>query len=131
MKKDKKILVDMTCSILHHGHIRLLKKASKYGKVIVALTSDKDVKKYKKFNSPLKFNHRKEVLLSIKYVSKVIKSDFFINEKFLIKNKIDLLVHGTDNKNKIKKKYLKIFKRTRKVYSSKIRKNLKKYIMSY
>ena len=103
MKKNKKILVDMTCSILHHGHIRLLKKASRYGKVIVALTSDKDVKKYKKFYSPLKFNHRKEILLSIKYVSKVIKSDFFINEKFLIKNKIDLLVHGTDNKNKIKK----------------------------
>ena len=39
MKKDKKILVDMTCSILHHGHIRLLKKASKYGKVIVALSN--------------------------------------------------------------------------------------------
>lgn len=131
MKKNKKILVDMTCSILHHGHIRLLKKASRYGKVIVALTSDKDVKKYKKFNSLLKFNHRKEILLSIKYVSKVIKSDFFINEKFLIKNKIDLLVHGTDNKNKIKKKYLKIFKRTRKVSSSKIRKNLKKDITSY
>ena len=79
----------------------------------------------------MKFNHRKEILLSIKYVSKVIKSDFFINEKFLIKNKIDLLVHGTDNKNKIKKKYLKIFKRTRKVSSSKIRKNLKKDITSY
>ena len=25
----------------------------------IALTSDKDVKKYKKFYSPLKFNHRK------------------------------------------------------------------------
>lgn len=131
MKKNKKILVDMTCSILHHGHIRLLKKASRYGNVIVALTSDKDVKKYKKFYSPLNFNQRKEILSSIKYVSKVIKSDFYINEKFLIKNKIDFLVHGTDNKNKIKKKYLKIFKRTRKVSSTKLRKSLKKNVLFY
>ena len=30
MKKIKKnILVDMTASLIHHGHIRLLRKASK------------------------------------------------------------------------------------------------------
>ena len=52
MKKNKKILVDMTCSLIHHGHIRILKKAYNYGKVIVALTKDKEVLKYKKFKSP-------------------------------------------------------------------------------
>ena len=65
----------MTCSLIHHGHIRLLKKASKYGKVIVALTSDEEIKKYKKFTSPLNFNQRKEVLSAIKYDIKIIKSD--------------------------------------------------------
>ena len=45
MRNNKKVLVDMTCSILHFGHIRLLKKASKLGKVIVALAKDKDIKK--------------------------------------------------------------------------------------
>ncbi len=34
MKKN--ILVDLSATIIHHGHIRLLKKASKLGKVIVA-----------------------------------------------------------------------------------------------
>ena len=47
--KKKRILVDMSATIIHHGHIRLLKKASKYGKVIVALTRDIEVKK-KSFN---------------------------------------------------------------------------------
>jgi len=122
MKKNKKILVDMTCSLIHHGHVRILKKAYNYGKVIVALTKDEEVLKYKKFRSPLNFNQRKEILESIRYVSKVIPSNYFISQKFLVKNKIDYLVHGSDNKNNIDRKYLKIFKRTKKISSSKLRK---------
>jgi glycerol-3-phosphate cytidylyltransferase len=122
MKKNKKILVDMTCSIIHHGHIRLLKKAFKYGSVIIALTSDKDVVKYKKFKPALNFQQRKEILSSIKYVSKVIKSSYFITESFLIKHDIDYLVHGNDNKNKIPKKYLKIFEKTKNISSTILRK---------
>ena len=49
----------MSCSILHHGHVRLLRKASKFGKVIVALTTDKEIKKHKGFNPELKFKFRK------------------------------------------------------------------------
>ena len=86
MRKKKNIMVDMTCSILHHGHIRLLKKASKMGRVIVALTNDNDIKKYKKFKSALNFQQRKEILQSIKYVTKVVKSKFLITEKFLKSN---------------------------------------------
>ena len=122
MKKNKKILVDMTCSLIHHGHVRILKKASNYGKVIVALTKDRDILKYKKFRSPLNFNQRKEILESIRYVSKVIPSNYFISQKFLVKNKIDYLVHGNDNKNDIDRKYLKIFKKTKKISSTKLRK---------
>ena len=59
-KKQKRILVDMACSVLHHGHIRILKKAYKFGKVIVALTSDKQILKYKKFKPKLNFKNRKE-----------------------------------------------------------------------
>ncbi len=121
-KKKKRILVDMTCSLLHHGHVRLLKKASKYGKVVVGLTSDKDIKKFKKFKSILNFANRKEILLSIKYVDEVIKSNFIINDKFLEKNKIDLLIHGGDNKNVVEKKRLKLFKRTKKISSTLLRK---------
>ena len=127
MKKNKKIMVDMTCSILHQGHIRLLKKASKLGKVIVALTDDKDILKFKKFKPPLNFSQRKEILESIKYVNKVVKSKYFITNKFLKKNKIDFLVHGADNKNKINPKFLKIFSRTKNISSSKIRNKIKNF----
>ena len=73
MKKNKKnIMVDMTCSILHHGHIRLLKKASKLGNVIIALTDDREIILNKNFKPPLSFKERKEILESIKYVTKVI-----------------------------------------------------------
>ena len=125
MKKNKRILVDMTCSIIHHGHIRILKKASKLGRVIVGLTKDKEILKYKKFKSPLNFNQRKEIIENLKFVSKVIPANFFITENFLVKNKIDYIVHGTDNKNKISKKYIKIFKRTPGISSSILRKSIK------
>ena len=87
-------------TILHHGHIRLLKKASKLGKVIVALTVDKEILLNKGYKPELKFEFRKEILNSIKYVYKVIPSPFIITDKYLDKHKINILIHGNDNKNK-------------------------------
>ena len=43
----KLILVDMSATLIHHGHIRLLKKASKLGEVVVALTTDEEIIKNK------------------------------------------------------------------------------------
>tara|TARA_B100001057_G_scaffold446700_1_gene485519 strand:+ start:17483 stop:17887 length:405 start_codon:yes stop_codon:yes gene_type:complete len=127
----KKICVDMSCSIIHHGHIRILKKASKFGQVVVALTSDSEIKKHKKIIPELNFLQRKEILESIKYVYKVVKCGFYITENFLKKHKLDLLVHGTDNFNKIPKKKLLIFSRTSNISSTDIRftsyKNIKKF----
>ena len=120
MKKN--ILVDLSATIIHHGHIRLLKKASKLGKVIVALTSDAQVKKHKGYKPELNFSQRKEILKSIIYVNDVIKSNWMIDEKFLKKYKIDFVVHGNDNSNKIKKEKMIIFKRTKGISSSLIRK---------
>ena len=126
--KNKKIMVDMSATIIHHGHIRLLKKASKFGTVIIALTTDSDIKKYKGLNPELKFNYRKEILLSIKYVDKVISSPWLIKENFLKKHKIDYLVHGSDNSNLVKKNKLKIFPKTKYISSNIIRKRAKKNI---
>ena len=124
--KKKRILVDMSATIIHHGHIRLLKKASKYGKVIVALTRDIEVKKNKGYYPELNFKSRKEILSSIKYVDRVIPSNFLVNDKFLKKNKIDILIHGTDSPHGIKNKNkLIILPRTRGISSSKIRKRVK------
>ena len=112
----------MSASILHHGHIRLLKKASKLGKVYVALTSDKEILKKKRASPLLDFKSRKEIISSIKYVSGVLKSNYDINNKFFKKHKFDFLVHGSDNKNSLDKKYVIIFKRTKNVSASLLRK---------
>ena len=128
--KKKKILLDMSATILHHGHIRLIKKASKYGKVVIGLTKDAQIKKFKGYTPEISFKHRKEILENIRGVYRVIPSNFYINNKFLSKNKIDLLCHGDDNLNNIDKEKIIIFKRTNNISSSLIRmkaaKNLKK-----
>ena len=128
MKKN--ILLDMSATLIHHGHVRLINKASRFGNVIIALTTDKEIKKYKGYIPEIKFNHRREILQSFKNVFKVVSSNFFITDKFLKNLKIDYLIHGNDNKNKISKKKIKIFKRTSGVSSTLIRKkackNLKK-----
>ncbi len=128
MRKKKKIMVDMSATLLHHGHVRLIKKASKFGDVIIGLTRDKQIRKYKGYNPEIKFDHRKEILESIKYVKKVIPSEFFLNDKYLKKNKIDLLIHGNDNKNKVKTVKIKTFNRTKGISSSLLRKKIIKIL---
>lgn len=111
----------MSCTILHHGHIRLLKKAAKLGNVIVALTTDQEILKKKGYLPELNFAHRKEILMAIKFVSDVIPSPWLINDLFVERNNIDILVHGHDNSNKIKSCKVVIFERTKNVSSTELR----------
>ena len=121
-KTKKRILVDMSVTILHYGHIRLLKKAVAHGDVIVGLSSDKDIKKYKGYIPELNYAQRKEIVGSIQYVKEVVKVNFNVSEEDLKKNKIDLLIHGNDLKNIINKKRVKILKRTKNISSTEMRK---------
>ena len=114
-------MVDMSATIIHHGHVRILKKASQLGKVIVALTSDIEIQKKKGYKAELTFQQRKEILESIKYVYKVIESPWLIDNDFLVKNKIDYLVHGSDNSNLVSPKKVIIFNRTKNISSSILR----------
>ena len=121
MPKVKKVMVDMSATILHHGHIRILKKASRYGDVIVALTSDEEIYNSKGYRPEMNFLQRKEILSSIRFVKKVVKSPWLIDDKFLKRHKIDLLIHGHDNMNIVDKNRIKIVKRTANISSSGIR----------
>ena len=44
------VYVPMCIDYLHHGHINILMKAKKFGKVIVGLMDDKSIFSYKKKN---------------------------------------------------------------------------------
>ena len=121
--KHKRIMVDMSATLIHHGHVRLLKKASEYGSVIVGLTTDDEVNTQKGFSPELAFEYRKEILESIKYVSEVVATPWLIDEDTLNQHSIDLLVHGNDNSNLIDESRLQIFTRTQGVSSNEIRDN--------
>ena len=124
--KKKRVMVDMSVTLIHHGHIRILKKASKIGEVYVGLTTDKDLKKYKGYLPELNYSERKEVIESIKYVKKVVKVNFHVSEKDIIKHNIDYLIHGNDLKTKSNSFKTIILKRTKGVSSSLIRKKASK-----
>lgn len=114
-------MVDMSCTLLHHGHIRLLRKAADLGKVIVALTTDDEILMKKGYTPELSFDERKEILLAIEYVSEVIPSKWLLDDDYIRENKIDILVHGDDNSNEIKACELVIFPRTQGISSSDMR----------
>ena len=117
----KRVLVDMSCTILHHGHIRLLKKAETLGDVIVGLTTDDEILRKKGYTPKLRYKERREILLAIKYVSQVIPSKWLIDDTYIIDNEIDILVHGDDNSNNISACEVKIFPRTKGISSSELR----------
>jgi cytidyltransferase-like protein len=124
----KRIMVDMSATLIHHGHIRLLRKASEYGSVIVGLTTDDEIISKKNYQPELAFEYRKEILESIKYVSEVVPTPWLLDEQILDKYQIDLLVHGSDNCNLIKEERLKILPRTQSVSSTDMRQNAQRAI---
>lgn len=117
----KRILVDMSATLLHHGHIRLLRAAKELGTVIVALTTDEEIVRKKGYHPELNYDERREILLAIKYVDEVVPSGWLIDEAFLDRHRIDLLVHGHDNSNPIRPERLMVLPRTEGVSSNLLR----------
>jgi len=117
----KRIMVDMSVTLLHHGHTRLLRKAAGLGEVVVALTTDEEIRSAKGYTPELSFEHRKEILESIRYVKEVVPSPWQIDEAFLDAHNCDVLVHGSDNSNHIPQERLVIFPRTEGISSSILR----------
>ena len=70
----KKILVGGVFDILHYGHIHFLREAKKLGDIlVVALESDKNVKRLKGDSRPFHSQaQRKEILESLSFVDEVI-----------------------------------------------------------
>ena len=118
--KDKKqVYVGLSADILHEGHINILKKASKFGDVIVGLLTDKAIASYKSIPY-LDFKRRKIIIQNIKYVKKVIpqKTLDYVPNLNLIKP--DFVVHGNDWKSGVQKKTRGRVVKTLKKWSGKL-----------
>ncbi len=120
--QEKRIMVDMSATLIHHGHVRILKAAKELGgKVIVALTTCEEIRSKKGYTPELSYEERKEILESICYVDEVVPSKWMLDDAFLDEHKIDLLVHGHDNSNQVRPERLVILPRTQGVSSSLLR----------
>ena len=139
--KNKKplVYVAMCGDIIHHGHIKILKVAHKYGDITLGLLSDKAIKSYKKKGPLINFKNRKIIFQSIKYIKKIIKQNQLDYVPTLNKFKPNYVVHGDDWKKgvqkEIREKILKALKKwngkliepryTKNISSTLIKKRLK------
>ena len=101
--KKKLIYAGMAADIIHHGHINLIKKASKKGNLIVGVLSDKAIESYKR--KPIfSFKQRKYIIENIKGVKKVVKQNTLSYVSNLKKYKPSFVIHGNDWKKGSQKK---------------------------
>lgn len=99
----KTIFVNGTFDILHIGHIKLLNYARSLGdKLIVAIDSDKRVKKLKGENRPINNEQERKYLLeNLRCVDEVIifNSELELLD-IIVSTKANLMVKGSDYKGK-------------------------------
>ncbi len=97
LKEIESRLVYMCFStdIIHGGHINIIKKAQRLGKLIIGVLSDEAVASYKRF--PLvSYEDRKTMLENISGVSKVVVQNSLSYKDNLQKYRPDIVVHGDD-----------------------------------
>ena len=95
MEEKKIVYVGMSIDILHHGHINILNEASKFGKVLVGLLSDRAISTGKRVPL-LNFEQRKKIVESLKYVSEIVIQDEWDYSKNLVRYKPDYMIHGDE-----------------------------------
>ena len=115
MKNKKKLVyVAFSADLLHEGHINILKKAAKYGQVLVGLLTDQAITSYRKLPH-LNYKQREVILKNIKFVKKVVTQETLDYSENLKKYKPDYVIHGDDWKSGIQKntrsKVIKILKK--------------------
>jgi len=90
-----------TWDLFHRGHVNILRESKKLGDVlIVGVSTDKLVKKYKKIYPTFSYRDRKCIVTACKYVNKSIIQDILIDIKILKKYKVDIVTIGDDWKDK-------------------------------
>lgn len=86
-----------TFSLLHRGHVELLKRCAELGSVTVSLNTDQFIADYKGKPPVLTYEERRDVLLACKYVDAVIPNFGGADSKPAIEFvDPDLIVIGSD-----------------------------------
>ena len=93
--ENRTVYMCFSTDILHSGHIAIIKKARRLGKLIIGVLSDEAVVSYKRFPL-LPYGERKAMLESIAGVFKVVEQRTLSYRENLEVLRPDLVVHGDD-----------------------------------
>ena len=92
---ERTVYMCFSTEYIHSGHMAIINKARRLGRLIVGVLSDEAVASFKRF--PLiPFEERKALLENIAGVERVITQDTLSYAKNLRELKPDYVVHGTD-----------------------------------
>lgn len=93
--ENRTVYMCFSTDMIHSGHIAIIKKAAKLGKLIIGVLSDEAIASYKRF--PLMpFDERKSLFENIAGVDRVIKQEKLSYADALNEIKPDYVVHGDD-----------------------------------
>lgn len=89
------VYIGMTLDPLHHGHVRLIQKASRLGLVTIGLLTDQALSAHRPI-SFLTWEERREIALSLVGVIDVVPQETFNYGPALRQYRPRIMVHGTD-----------------------------------
>ena len=117
--KNKTVYVPLAVDLLHSVHISILKKAKRYGKVVVGLMTDKAISEYKQLPI-LDYNERFKILSGVKFIDEIVEQKNWDYSENIKKYKPDYFIHGDDWKKGIQKNQRKKVIKTLKRYRGKL-----------
>ena len=100
--QNRTVYMCFSTDMLHSGHIAIIRKAEKLGRLIVGVLSDAAVASYKRFPM-IPFEERKSIFQNIRGVSDVVKQDQLSYKDVIRTLKPDYVVHGDDWKEGFQK----------------------------
>lgn len=100
-KKIKKVFTSGSFDLFHIGHLNILEKSAVLGdELIVGVSTDELIEKYKGMKPIIPFEQRFRIVASMKCVTKVVKQVKLTEIAQLQEEEIDIVTIGDDWENK-------------------------------
>lgn len=100
--ENRSVYMCFSTDILHSGHISIIKKAERLGKLIIGVLSDEAIINYKRYPL-LPYEERKAMFENIAGVYKVVKQNTLSYRENMEKLQPNYVVHGDDWRTGIQK----------------------------
>ena len=98
-----KVYLGMSADMIHHGHINIIREASKLGRVTVGVLTDEAIASYKRLPY-LNFSERSVIVAALQGVDNVVPQETLDYRPNLELYKPDIVVHGDDWKTGVQSK---------------------------